>query len=50
MILGFVVTVNWPNKLLHKWQILFRFIYIGLGYNQTGKVCIFCSQDIIEPN
>ena len=27
-------------KLLAKWQGLFRFIYIGLGYNQTEKVCI----------
>ena len=33
MILGFVVAINLPSKLLVKWQGLLRFIYIGLGYN-----------------
>ena len=51
MILGFVVAINLPSKLLVKWQGLLRFIYIGLGYNQTEKsMYIFCSQDITEPS
>ena len=29
------------DLLLVKWECLFRFIYIALGYNKKEKVCIY---------